>query len=618
MKKKINLFLTLILVIILTACSGGMAQTTTAAQSASSASAVESVTTTTTEAAQGIAAAESVTEALAENSEMHDAVEDYTWDTSAEIPIVLNGDSISAEAQGVTVDGSIVTITAAGTYTISGSLTDGQIIVDTEDKEIVRLILNGVNIANSTSAAINVATAKETIIVLAANTENTISDASSYVFASAEEDEPNAAIFAKSDLTITGNGSLTVNGNYNDGIASKDGLVIASGAIVVNAVDDGIRGKDYLVVKDGNITVNSQGDGLKSDNAEDTTKGYIAIEGGVINITSLSDAIQAETDVAILNGEINITAGGGSDNQTDETASAKGIAAGVNLTIDGGTITISSADDALHSNDNLTINGGTFNIASGDDGVHADATLNINNGSLSITDSYEGIESAVITINGGDINLVASDDGLNVAGGVDSSGMGGGPRGGGQDAFTSGNYYFYMNGGSLLIDARGDGIDVNGAIAMTGGVVIVNGPTENMNASLDYDGGFSITGGYLLAAGSSGMAQAPGESSTQNSVLINFDSSLQAGTLVHVENSAGEEIFTFAPAKGIQSIAFSSAELVNGNYIVYTGGSATGTNTGGLYQDGTYSGGSQLTSFTVSSVVTQVGNGGGWGGGRRR
>ncbi len=558
----------------------------------------------------------------------HDDPSDYTWDSSDVTRIILNGDTITVEGGGATVAASTVTIGSAGTYSISGALTDGQVIVDTGDEEPVRLILSGANINNSTGSPLYVMDAEEVIIILDAGTENAVADGVAYVFPGTDEDEPNAALFSKSDLTISGDGALTVTGNYNDGIASKDGLVISGGTITVTAVDDGIRGKDYVVVRGGRITVSAQGDGLKSDSAEDAAEGYISIENGMINVVSGGDAIQAETGVTITGGEIALSSGGGSNNWIGEAASAKGIKAVVSVTIDGGSLTIDSVDDALHSNGSLVINGGTFALSSGDDAVHADVSVEINGGDMRVAASYEGIESARITLNGGTLNIVSSDDGLNVAGGVDGSGMlpGMGRRGarpGGQagqpgqpaqETFAaSGDYYLHINGGYLVLDAGGDGFDIGGSIAMTDGVVIVHGPVENMNGALDCDGSFSISGGLLVAAGSAGMAQAPDESSTQPSLLLNFSSTLRAGTLVHIVASDGWEVLTFAPAKDYQSIAFSSAELVTGaSYVVYYGGSASGAATDGLYQDGVYTGGTEYTSFTASRMVTMIGSRGRW------
>jgi len=566
--------------------------------------------------------ADSLTAAATAIGEVRDTTKEDAWDSSQATQVVLNGSSITVDGGGMTVDASVATVTSAGTYHISGSLADGQIIVNTENEGTVRLVLDGADIHSSTSAPIYVINAQETLIVLAENTRNYVSDAASYVLDDAESDEPNAAIFSKDDLTVSGNGSLTVDANYNDGIASKDGLVIASGTISITSVDDGLRGKDYLVVKGGHITVMAQGDGLKSDEDTDATKGYIAIESGVFNITCGGDAVQAQTAVMITDGEFTLSSGGGHNARIADTTSAKGIKAGVSVRIDGGSFTIDSADDAIHSNDSIVINGGNFVLSSGDDGMHADATLEINGGEIHITDSYEGIESAVITLNGGDIDIMSRDDGINVSAGNDGSGTNLGPaagpggrpgRGGGpgQDAFAySGDDYLYVNGGYIVVDAAGDGIDVNGSIEMTDGVVIVNGPTEQMNGALDCIGAFNIHGGFLVAAGSVGMAEGPDATSTQYSVLLNLDGTLQAGVLFHLQSSEGDELLTFAPTKRYQSIAFSSPELSNGvTYSVYYGGSSTGTVTDGLYQGGTYTPGTNLGSFTQSGIATRLGSG---------
>jgi len=562
--------------------------------------------------------ADSVPDAVAGSRQDHEDAEDYSWDSSSVVPIVLDRDSITVQGNGATANGGTVTIGSAGTYDISGSLADGQIIVNTEDQGVVRLILNGVDVNNSAGAAINVTGADKVVIVLADNTDNYISDGDTYTLMLPETDEPNAALFSSADLTLAGNGSLTIDGNYNDGIASKDGLIIAGGTLTVHAVDDGIRGKDYLIVQGAKITVDAGGDGLKSDNAEDAARGYVLIDGGILNVTAGGDAIQAETDVLIADGELTLSSGGGSNAQIDPDRSAKGISAAVSVQVEGGTFLIDSADDAIHSNGSLVVNGGTFALSTGDDAMHADSTVEINGGQIDIIESFEGIESAVITINDGEFHIISSDDGLNIAGGNDGSGtnqaMGPGQRPGrgmgpGQDAFAySGDYYLYINGGAIVIEAAGDGIDVNGAIEMTGGVVLVNGPTEQMNGALDYDGGFKITGGLLVAVGSAGMAQAPDVSSTQYSLLLNFDGTGRAGTLIHIQTSDGDEILTFSPAKQFQSIAFSSPDLIPGvTYDVYYGGSSTGTVSDGLCQNGTYSAGTKYTSFTITAIVTGLG-----------
>jgi hypothetical protein len=544
-----------------------------------------------------------VAEVLAANSTNHEDLTDYIWDTTQVVKIILNGKSITEFSDSITTNGTTATITSSGNYNISGSLTDGQIIVNATDAGTVRIILDGVTLYNSTNSPLYISSINKVILILADNTRNYVTDAVSYVFASAGDSEPNAAIFSKANLTIYGSGSLNVTGNYNDGIASKDGLIIKSGTITVTSVDDGIRGKDYLIIKDGNITVTSTGDGLKSDNDENVKKGYISIESGTINITAGLDAIAAETDAVIAGGILNLSSGGGSSKTVSSTISAKAIKGVVCVVIDNGTFSISSADDAVHSNGIVIINGGTFTISSGDDGIHADSILGINNGTITISKCYEGIESSTLTINDGNIHVTASDDGINGAGGNDGSGNPGFPGG----TPTVGNHYLYVNGGYIVVIAAGDGLDINGSIEMTGGTIIVNGPTANDNGAIDYDGTFKMTGGFIVAAGSSGMAQTPSATSTQYALLINFSSAKTAGTLFHIQVSDGSDILTFKPIKVYQSVAFCSPKLLKGStYDVYLGGSSTGIATDGLYEGGTYSGGTKSTSFTISSIVTKI------------
>lgn len=611
MKHKLLLALSFFLILALTACtatSGTVVTNSSASTTSTAATQPTSVSTAPASAAV----------ALAEKTEVQTTVPSTTWESASSVSITFNGATASSSSDAAQVNGSLVTITRAGTYVITGASNDGQVIVNTEDDGVITLVLQGLTLASASSAPLYIQKAKDVQVILADGSQNTLADAVSYTYPSADISEPNAAIFSNADLTFQGNGTLSVTGNYQDGITSEDSLTIASGSIQVTASDDGIRGKDHLLIQSGTITVTAQGDGLKSDNEEDAARGYIAIEAGTLNITSGGDAIHAQTDIIIQDGTFNITAGGGSQASLDETISTKGLKATANINIDAGTFTINASDDALHTNGNLVINGGTFSLSSGDDGMHADTSLTINNGTIQVLESYEGIESTVITIQDGQVSLNSSDDGINVASGVDGSGMmpGGRPGGRGrpgQDNFTAtGNNFLYINGGSIYVDARGDGVDVNGSIAMSGGTLIVNGPVENMNGALDYDGSFSITGGYLLAAGSAGMAMAPDTSSTQPSLLLNLSSMQAAGELIHIQNSSGQDILTFAPARQYQSITFSSPDLVQGeSYTIYLGGTASGSPQDGLYPAGGYSAGTQYTQLTLSGIVTGSGSRGG-------
>lgn len=296
-----------------------------------------------------------------------------------------------------------------------------------------------------------------------------------------------------------------------------------------------------------------------------------------------------------------------SSSSSSETGSAKALKAGTALTVDGGNITIDSADDSIHTNDTVTINGGKFQIKAGDDGIHADSALVINGGDINITESYEGLEAADITINDGNINLVASDDGLNAAGGNDTS-QSAGVFGG--DKFSASNGTITINGGYIVIDVAGDGVDSNGSITMTNGTVIVNGPENSGNGALDYDTTFDISGGVFVAAGNNGMVQAPSTSSLQASINVSLPSS-SSNSMVSILDASGNTILSFTPSKTYQSVVISTPELVIGsNYSVYYGGSNSGSESDGLYTDGSASGGTELINFTLSSSVMTVSSSG--------
>lgn len=577
-----------------------------------------------------------------------------------------NAIEVTGESAGVSVDGNTISIMTGGTYAFSGTLDDGQIIVDTDSSQDVYIVLNGMNLSCLNSSPIYVKNANKTVIGLADNTENFISDGESYVLEE-NSDEPNAAIYSKDDIIFIGNGSLEVNGNHDEGITGKDDLRIENGNITVNSKGDAIKGKDSLTITNGNIIINSGADGLKSNNNTDEGKGNVSIEGGTVNITSAEDGIQSENIVTVASADINIISGGGSENAvqkaeemgggrrmtsapqenaqgtppgvknnntagtesitSDETLSTKGIKAGSEIIINSGNIKIDSCDDSIHSNNSLTINGGNIEISSGDDGLHSDTTLDINNGEINILKSYEGIESETININNGNINLVSSDDGVNASGGTAENPAEGMQAGShmGMGGESPGTGLLNLNGGRLFVNAGGDGLDANGSIYMTGGTVIVCGPTNNGNGALDYDNKFEISGGTLIAAGSSGMAQSASDTSSQNFVSVSL-SSQEAGTLVNIQNSSGENIITFAPLKKFESVVISSPELKTGEtYTVNVGGSISSSCEDGLFSnEGTYSEGTKIKSFTISKVnnnvvqdgvtVQSMGGGGGRGG----
>ena len=529
---------------------------------------------------------------------------DDSWENSA-VQVTLSGDTVQASGEGVTIEGNTVTITQAGTYVVSGTL-DGVLRVDAP-KDTVHLVLNGVTLSNDVTAPVQVTDAKKVVLTLAEGSSNQLTDGKTYTsFTDEENTEPNAALFAKSDLTINGKGSLQVTGQYANGIQSKDTLCIVSGSIRVMTANHGLKGKDAVLIAGGTLTVDARGDG-----------------------------IQAETCLAVTGGDLTITAGGGSANadphqesmpgfgqqtQTDtgmETVSTKGMKAGTELYIAGGTISIDAQDDGLHSNGSMTLAGGEITIRTGGDGVHADSSLTVQNGDIRIEESYEGLEAVELYIQGGTVHITASDDGLNAAGSLsaDTSAQGettgyvqtafGGFGGMGmvdQDAKLE------ISGGYVYINAGGDGIDSNNGVIISGGTVLVCGPTDSANGALDSETGIVVNGGFLLAVGSSGMAEIPEDTSGQYAAAIGTGTQ-QAGTLLTITDSDGQVLCAFAPEKQYQHVVFSAPALQEGEtYTVTLGGSCSGTETDGLYTGGDCTGGTELTSFTVSDRITTAGS----------
>lgn len=570
---------------------------------------------------------------------------DFAWSESGTNSVLLTSNSMTFTGTGAKISGTELTISKGGTYVIKGKIDDGRIVVAADkDKDKVRLILDGADITCKTSSAIYVKSADKVIITLAAGTQNYLTDGEKYNFANAADTEPDAALFSADDLTVNGEGTLTINAKYNDAIKCKDDLKITGGNIIIKSVDDGITGKDSVSVKDAVISVEAGGDAVKATNAEDGAKGFVSIESGVFTLVAGTDGIQAETAVLITGGVFNIKTGGGSVNsssgtkegagappspwgqwgggtKTTDTASAKAIKGAKEVNITGGTFVIDSSDDSIHSNGNVNIAGGAFDISSGDDGMHADTTLTVSNAQIDIKKSYEGLESTTINVNSGNIHIKASDDGLNAAGGNDGSAMGGRP---GQGGFSAGSGMINLRGGYLYVNADGDGLDANGSITMSGGTVIVCGPTNSGNGSLDYDGTFTKTGGTLIAAGSAGMAQSISSSSTSCAIMITFTSAQKAGTIIRITDGSGKDVATFAPEKTYQSVIISTPDIIKGGkYTISYAGACTGSATDGLYSGGEYTGGTELSSVTVSSYSTNVGKtispgGGGGGGGMGR
>lgn len=562
--------------------------------------------------------------------------EDVSTDISTdEMDLDFTDNDLSGEYDPKTVTTvsekeDVVKITDGGSYLVSGKHT--QIVVEASDTDKPQIILSNAEITCGNGPAIYIKEADKVFLTVASGTTNTLSDGSSY---NSSYDNADAVIFSKSDLTLNGSGTLKINCNYKSGIASKDDLVLCDLTLNVTSIGCAVEGKDCVKATNVDININSSGDGIKSTNSEESDRGYVYLESGKYSITCENDGIQAQTALIIDNGEYSVTSGGGSSVSSSSgnsgwgmwgssfssgsttTASAKAIKSATLIKINGGSFNIDSSDDAIHSNSDTEINSGTFTITSGDDGIHADDALIINNGTIKITKSYEGLEATAVTVTGGNIDVTASDDGINAAGGNDSSAMGGRP---GQNSFQSGsNASINICGGYLLIDASGDGVDSNGSISMSGGVLLVSGPTNNSNGSFDYDSSATISGGTAILVGSSGMAQSFSSSSSQASFIYTLSSSQSGGRSVALCDSSGKVIASFLPSKQYTSIVISSPDLeVGKSYTLKIAGTVSGCDTNGYTSDGTVSSADSSYDLSLSSVSSSFGSSGGSGGGMQK
>ena len=620
---------------------------------------------------------------------------DVGYEESDSVKISLSDDSTTVSSgssdnsstddtvDGVTVDGNVITITSGGTYIISGTLSEGQLVVDADDEK-VQLVLDNADITCATSAAIYVKSAGKTFITLAEGSENIIMNTAE--FEAIDDNNIDAVIFSKDDLTLNGSGTLTINSENGHGIVSKDDLKITGGTYNITAASHALSGKDSVRIAEGTFNLVSGKDGIHSENTDDSSKGYVYIAGGEFTIDSTGDGIDASNIVQIDDGTFDITAGGGVENSTkthednmmggpgggngpqmgeepsgeapdgnapsgeapdgnapsgeapdgnapserpsgeapqggsgnsssdnsnsdretppekpdsntdqaagtdqvastdqsesdtsdSDSASTKGIKADGRLYINGGTFTINSADDSVHSNSAVTINDGTYTLATGDDGVHSGEALEINGGTITISESYEGLEGLTVTINDGDIDITSSDDGINAAGGTEEMGFGGMGNDSTEDTSTD-EMWMEINGGYIHVLAGGDGIDSNGDITVNGGEVYIDGPSDNGNSAIDYGDRSAcyINGGTVVAIGSSGMAEDISDDSDQQVMLVKLDSQKEAGE-VTLTDSDGNEIITYTALKSYDCVIISTKDLEAGQtYTLTTSGTQT-------------------------------------------
>lgn len=455
---------------------------------------------------------------------------DPGWDETAAVTVLLSGDTAACSSDAVTINGGRIIIREAGSYIFSGTLTDGQVIVNAGDTDKVQIVLAGVDMTSAASAAIYSLAADKVFVTLADGTENALANGGS--FAAMDDNKIDAVIFSKTDLTLNGTGSLTVTSPAGHGVVSKDELTITGGTYTVTAASHGFAGKDSVAIAGGSFAITSGKDGIHAEHDDDAALGFLYIAGGRFTIDAQGDAISASGALQIDDGSCALTTGGGSAGaamkrgdmmghfdpksaaaaedsaSTDTTVSCKGIKAGGALAVNGGTFTLDTADDAVHAGGDVIIAGGMWTIRTGDDGIHSDAAAVIRAGTFSIPYCYEGVEGQSVTIEGGTLDITAYDDGINAAGGADGSGKDFGF--GRPDQFAAGeNCFIIINGGSITIVSDGDSIDSNGDLTINGGTLDLtcNG---NGNTAIDTNGSYTNNGGDLTTndgseAGTVGM-----------------------------------------------------------------------------------------------------------------
>ena len=616
---------TLLAALALTGCSttsNALASGTTAADSSVGTTATTSSATATDTAASSSSFSTNVKSGEKLDVDTHYSEQDLSWDTSSETAIDLSNPTAT---DGVTVEDGTLTITKAGTYKLSGEY-QGQIKVETADSDAVRLVLDNANITNSSGAALNVVNADEVILYSASGTTNTISDGADYT--ATGEDDPDAVVYSKADLTIAGEGTLKVNGNHEDGIHTSDGLVIASGTLEVNAANTGIKGKDYVDILGGTINVTAQQDGIKSTNDTDEGQGWTRLSNGTVTVNAGDDGFKASRVVEISGGSLTVE-------QSDEGIEAQYI------NVSGGDVNVTSADDGMNASLKTSDSESTDSSANTSDaanqqqnnqqqgslpGEQQNGTSNQQQQGTGQPPAMSGTSQDGTSQNGttgtgqqqnntqnqsnqnmgqppalpgGNAQDGTSQNGTTGTGqqGMGQPPQGGMPGGGGGGTFEVVDAAINVSGGNITVNAEGDGIDSNGVTTLSGGTLIVNGPSQGGNAALDTNGDLLLNGATVLSGSTADMFEAPSTNSTSGYLKLTNSSGFEQGSTVQVADSSGKVVANYKVTKSnVQLVLVSSSSIVKGqSYTVYTTTSAVDSNATSLA-----SGATELGSFTAS------------------
>ena len=579
---------TLLAALALTGCSttsNALASGTTAADSSVGTTATTSSATATNTAASSSSFSTNVKSGEKLDVDTHYSEQDLSWDASSETAIDLSNPTAT---DGVTVEDGTLTITKAGTYKLSGEY-QGQIKVETADSDAVRLVLDNANITNSSGAALNVVNADEVILYSASGTTNTISDGADYT--ATGEDDPDAVVYSKADLTIAGEGTLKVNGNHEDGIHTSDGLVIASGTLEVNAANTGIKGKDYVDILGGTINVTAQQDGIKSTNDTDEGKGWTRLSNGTVTVNAGDDGFKASRVVEISGGSLTVE-------QSDEGIEAQYI------NVSGGDVNVTSADDGMNASLKTSNSESTDSSENTSDAANQQQN-NQQQGSLpggqqnGTSNQQQQGTGQPPAMPGGNAQDGKSQNGTTGTGqqGMGQPPQGGMPGGGGGGTFEVIDAAINVSGGHVTVNAEGDGIDSNGVTTLSGGTLIVNGPSQGGNAALDTNGDLLLNGATVLSGSTADMFEAPSTNSTSGYLKLTNSSGFEQGSTVQVADSSGKVVANYKVTKSnVQLVLVSSSSIVKGqSYTAYTTTSAVDSNATSLA-----SGATELGSFTAS------------------
>ncbi|VEI24370.1 Uncharacterised protein [Rothia aeria] len=534
--------------------------------STASGTTLTSGTSTVHSAVSGTTAGTSTSNTAAEqtlDAQTHYTNEDLTWDSSDEKAIDLANPTAT---DGVSVENGTITITSGGTYRITGEYS-GQVKIEAAKTDTVRLVLDNAKITNSTGAAINVVSAAEAIIYTAAGTTNTVADEANY--AATGDDDPDAAIYSTANLTLTGEGSLSVKGAYEEGIHTTGGLVIASGTLDVNAANTGIKGKDYVDITGGIVNVTAAQDGIKSTNTDDESLGFTRLSAGSVTVSAGDDGLKAPHT----------------------------------LEISGGTLNIEKSNEGIEAQ-YINILDGDVTVNSTDDGINASLKDSSSDTSSDTTSGTATTGQQTQQNQNGQAQQAPAGGGAAPGGSQGSTGQNqnmpqpptdGAMPGGG--TFEVVDAAINISGGTVTVNAEGDGIDSNGTATFSGGTVTVNGPVAGGNNALDSNGDLLLNGGTVTAGSTADMFEAPSSASTSGYLKITDSSALTQGSTVQVTDSSGTVVANYKiTTSGVQLVLVSNKNIVKGqSYTVsVTSGSVDAASTTAA------SGASELGSFTAA------------------